>query len=164
MFKVSLFLVIVKDTLPSPTHSTWIKHGNKQNLVFNFFCKFQTLVLCMCFLSWHFKSFLQGLLFQWRWLWWRQRNTKETWGHHSPHKESVRGLYKLYLMAPNCIEPWLGEKCCFHLSFNSFTRLILLPKLLLCFMFLQSANGGHFRSQIHMVLFFARALCFNKCS
>ena len=34
------------------------------------------------------------------------------------------------------------EKCCFHLSFDSFTRLILLPKLLMCFMFLQSANSG----------------------
>lgn len=35
-----------------------------------------------------------------------------------------------------------SEKCCFHLSFYSFACLILLPKLLMCFMFLQSANSG----------------------
>lgn len=43
--------------------------------------------------------------------------------------------------------PWLQRtvtkkaKCCFHPSFDSFTCLILLQKLLMCFTFLQSANS-----------------------
>ena len=62
-------------------------------------------------------------------------------GRHSPHGEVVVEPHQLHLMAPNCIELWLKENSAAS-TFDSFTRLILLPKLLMCFMFLQSANSG----------------------
>lgn len=98
----------------------------------------------MCFdLRRHFQKFYLMIAFSIRMAVVKTEKHKGNLRSLPPHKEVVVGPQKLYLMTPQLHRTATKrEKCCFHPSFDPSARLILLPKQLMCFMFLQSANSG----------------------
>lgn len=143
MLKARLSRIILKNRLLPPTHSTLIKHGDNHESVFLVKVSKDRLPMCV-------RHFDHGRHFQKFYLMnpssmavMKRQKDKGNPRSLLPHEEVEVGPYKLYWMVPNCTKPWLGEKsCCLHLSSDSFTCLILPPELLMCFMFLRSANSG----------------------
>ena len=130
MLKVWLCLIILKAILliQPPTHSTLINQGKNQNLAF---------------LGRHFQKFSLMIPFFSKDGCGDGRETQREPEVLQPSQRSRGGTLQAVFNGSQLHRTVTkSKKCCFHLSFDSFTRLILLPKLLMCFMFLQSANSG----------------------